>query len=189
MSLSVDSPIRIRSGLALIRDSENSVFIFRQLTYDLDEHVLSYGLSNLALGIPFHSTLRSCIWSTCSSSHLDLGHDSSSINCSISWPSSRLRLHIFLWWICAFGCRTRLVLDRDLLLPSERRFVPLFRLVHEEAFHFSILKKSNHWRVDFKDPWTGLLLTNFRTLWDYPILWIGRIAKVVLRSLHVVEQS
>ena len=171
----------------MIWDSENSVFI-RQLTYELDEHVLSSGLSDLVLGIPFYSTLQSRIWSTCSSSHLDLGHYSSTINCSISWPSYRLQLHIFLWGICAFGCHTRLVLDRYLLLPSERRFVPLFRLVLKEAFHCSILKKSNNWRVN-QDPWTGVPLTNFRTHRIYSILRIGWIAKVVLRSLHVVEHD
>ena len=169
---------RIRSGLALIRDSENSVFI-RQLTYELDEHVLSYGhgLSNLVLDIPFYSTLQSGIWST--SSNRQLGRNNSSIICSISWPSSRFRLHVFPWWICAFGCRTKLVLYTDLLLPAERRFVPFFHLV---------LKKSNNSRVN-QDPWTGVPLTNFRTHRIYSILRIGWIAKVVLRSLHVVEHD
>ena len=125
------------SGFALIWDSENSVFIC-QLTYDSDAYLQSYGLSNLALGNPFHSTWKSGIWSI--SSNLRPGQSSSSIIYSISWPSSRLRLHIVLWWICAFGCRTMLILDRDLMQPSERRFVPLFHRCHKRVFHFSVLK-------------------------------------------------
>ena len=127
----------IESGFALIWDSENSVFIC-QLTYDLDGHVQSYGLSNLALGNPFHNTWKSGIWSI--SSNLRPEQSSSSIIYSISWPSSRLRLHTFLWWISAFGCRKLLIHERGLMLLSERRFVPLFHLYRKRVFHFSILK-------------------------------------------------
>ena len=104
------------------------------------KHVPAYGLSNLALGNPFHSTLKSRIWSTYSSSHLHLRQNSSSTICSISWPSFRLQLRTFLWWISAFQCRTMLILERALMLRAERRFVPPFHLYQKGAFHFQVLK-------------------------------------------------
>ena len=81
------------------------------------KHILSCGLSNLALGNPFHSTLKSGIWST--SSNLQFGQNSSSTIYSISWPSYQLQHHIFLCRISAFQCRTMLILYRDLMLPAE----------------------------------------------------------------------
>ena len=114
---------------------------------DLVQHVLSYGLSNLALGNPFRSTWKFCIWSI--SSNLEKEQSSSSITYSISCPSFRFQRHTFPWWIFSFGGRTMQVLKGWRLLQTERRIVPLFHRCHKRCVRFSILKDWKQLSVKF----------------------------------------